>query len=97
MEPNTTMDQATNKKSHGALIGSIIIVVILIIGGIYVFKMTKKSYEAQQDIQAVQDLQAEDEVVQNLQEQSSSDDLDSIDSDLNATEFDSLDSDITIQ
>lgn len=97
MEPNTTMDQTINKKSHGALIGSIIIVIILIIGGIYVFKMTKKNYEAQQDIQAVQDLQAKDGVVQDLQEQSSSDDLDSIDSDLNTTDFGSLDSDITIQ
>lgn len=90
MEPNTTMDQATNKKSHGALIGSIIIVVILIIGGMYVFKVTKNNYQAQLDRQALEQLQAKDMVVQSFQSQSSSDDLDAINTDLNATDLNAL-------
>lgn len=33
----------TEKKSHGALIGSIIIIIILLIGGIYTWQMKVKS------------------------------------------------------
>ncbi|HPS21428.1 MAG TPA: hypothetical protein PLO44_01310 [Candidatus Paceibacterota bacterium] len=36
------------KKSHGALIGSIIIVLILIIGGIYVWQQKKNNVELNQ-------------------------------------------------
>ena len=36
------------KKSHGALIGSIIIVLILIIGGIYVWQQRKNNTEVKQ-------------------------------------------------
>ena len=41
MEPNnqTTIE---GSKSHGALIGSIIIIVILIIGGVYLWNKSKR-------------------------------------------------------
>ena len=39
------------KKSHGALIGSIIIIVILIIGGIYVWQSRIKEIELQKQLQ----------------------------------------------
>ncbi len=96
MEPNTTNNTIT-KNSHGALIGSIIIVVILIIGGMYVFKMTKSNYAAQQDRQALQQMQEQDAVVQSLETQGASDDLDSIDADLKATDINSIDSTTTVQ
>jgi uncharacterized protein HemX len=36
------------KKSHGALIGSIIIIIILIIGGVYVWQMKVKQMKLEQ-------------------------------------------------
>jgi sensor domain CHASE-containing protein len=40
------------KKSHGALIGSIIVIVILIIGGIYVWQSKVKDIELQKQLKA---------------------------------------------
>ena len=40
------------KKSYGALIGSIIIIVILILGGIYVWQARIKSLQVQKQMQA---------------------------------------------
>ena len=40
------------KKSYGALIGSIIIIIILIIGGIYFWQARIKSVELQKKMQA---------------------------------------------
>lgn len=40
------------KKSHGALIGSIIIIVILIIGGIYVWQSRIKDLKMKEQLQA---------------------------------------------
>ncbi|MEI7765037.1 MAG: hypothetical protein WCI93_00460 [bacterium] len=38
----------TEKKSHGALIGSIIVIIILIIGGIYVWQTKVKEIKLEQ-------------------------------------------------
>lgn len=40
------------KKSHGALIGSIIIIIILIVGGIYIWQSRVKSIEMNKQLQA---------------------------------------------
>jgi len=40
------------KKSYGALIGSIIIIIILILGGIYVWQARIKNIEVQKQMQA---------------------------------------------
>lgn len=39
--------EPTEKKSHGALIGSIIVIIIIIIGGIYVWQSKVKTLEEQ--------------------------------------------------
>jgi len=39
------------KKSHGALIGSIIIIIILIIGGIYVFQSRIQDMKTKEQLQ----------------------------------------------
>ncbi|HEY4502861.1 MAG TPA: hypothetical protein VJC14_00265 [Candidatus Paceibacterota bacterium] len=41
MEPNTQVEQKTS-GTNGALIGSIIIILILIVGGIYLWKVSLK-------------------------------------------------------
>lgn len=40
------------KKSHGALIGSIIIIIILIIGGIYIWQSRVKDMQMKKQLQA---------------------------------------------
>jgi flagellar basal body-associated protein FliL len=66
------MDQ--NKKSNGALIGSIIVIIILVVGGIYVFKM---------NIQKVKDTQKANEQINTANVLSSSDETADIEVDLN--------------
>lgn len=81
------MEPQTQKSSHGALIGSIVIVIILVIGGIYLFKSAKMDYEARQ--KAASQLY-EDEVANSLSNQNSSDEVSDIESDLNSTNLDNL-------
>lgn len=46
------MEPTTDKKSNGALIGSIIIIVILVLGGIYIWmSKTNMPTEVQEEVQ----------------------------------------------
>jgi len=54
------------KKSHGALIGSIIIIVILVIGGIYVWQQKTKNTINTTPTQESQDLQSNSNELNNL-------------------------------
>lgn len=63
-----------NKKSNGALIGSIIVIIILVVGGIYVFKM---------NIQKAKDIQKANEQINTANVLSSSDETIDIEADLN--------------
>ncbi|MFA6397450.1 MAG: hypothetical protein WDK96_01200 [Candidatus Paceibacterota bacterium] len=76
-------------KSHGALIGSIIVVVILIIGGIYFWNTDVK-----QALQEKQLNQQDEQLVQQLNTQGTSDELADIEKDLNDTQLDNLDQNI---
>ncbi|MEK7572568.1 MAG: hypothetical protein AAB493_01795 [Patescibacteria group bacterium] len=62
------------KKSYGALIGSIIIIIILIIGGIYVWQSRVKDVEINKQLQA--------EAINAL----TSDELNKLENDINATD-----------
>jgi hypothetical protein len=62
------------KKSHGALIGSIIIIVILVIGGIYVWQQKTKNDEKLKLLQQEQTMQ------------NSSDELNTLDQEINSTD-----------
>ena len=77
-------DQA-EKKSAGPLIAVIIILALIIIGGLYFLK-TRSS----QNIY-VPTVPVVDTVTESLNTQGNSDDLDSIEADLNATDLDNLD------
>lgn len=84
-----TIHMGTEPKSHGPLIGSIIIVVLLVIGGIYYYKTAKTQILQDQARaeQAVLDAQAQAEIIQI---QSDSDGVVDIENDLNETDIDSL-------
>jgi type II secretory pathway pseudopilin PulG len=78
------MDQ--NKKSNGALIGSIIVIIILVVGGIYVFKM---------NIQKAKDIQKANEQINTANVLSSSDETVDIEADLNNNaDMDALDTNL---
>jgi hypothetical protein len=72
-----------NKKSLGPLIAVIIILALIIIGGLYFLKerASQKVYPAVNN----------DSITESLNQQSSSDDLNSIETDLNATDVNNLD------
>lgn len=66
------------KKSHGALIGSIIIIIILIIGGLYIWQTKVKEMKLQQEQQ--DQLKAEALNSANMNE------LNSLEEDINTTD-----------
>lgn len=75
----------TEKKSMGPLIAVIIILALIVIGGLYFLKerSSQKTY--------VPIVEQSDGIVESLNQQGSSDELNSIEADLNATNLDNLD------
>lgn len=81
------MQSEPEKKSIGPLVAVVIILAIIIIGGLYFLKE-----RASQEIYSPTPTTEEDDsIVNTLNEQDSSDELDSIEADLNATDLDNLD------
>ncbi len=73
------------KKSSGPLIAVIIILALIVVGGLYFLKE-----RSEQNSYVPQNVE-EDTITESLMQQSASDDLDSIEADLNATNLDNLD------
>lgn len=73
------------KKSSGPLIAVIIILALIVVGGLYFLKerASQNTYVPESSVS--------DPITESLMQQSSSDDLDSIEADLNATNLDNLD------
>lgn len=84
-----TMHMGSEPKSHGALIGSIIIVAILIIGGVYYFNSAKMQI-AEERMRAEQAALEAEAQADELRQQSDSDNVADIEADLNATDVDAL-------
>jgi len=77
-------------KSTGAIVGSIIIIVILVIGGLYLWGKQITKVENQQATTPEQILSEPDQALDSLKNQSTSDEIKSIETDLNATNLDNL-------
>jgi hypothetical protein len=77
------MPVVEEKKSKGPLVAVIIILALIIIGGLYFLK--------QRASQPVYTPQTTDSITESLNTQSSSDDLNSIEADLNSTNIDNID------
>lgn len=84
------MQTQAEKKSAGPLIAVIIILVLIVIGSLYFLKerSSKESYTSPQT--------TGDPISESMRQQGSSDDLNSIEADLNATSFDNLDQGATV-
>ena len=89
--PNTLQDDSHAQHSSGPVVGIVIIVILLIVGGIY-FWFSAKNYENNQQPPTIQSGGETDAVVNQLNAQSSSDNISDIEKDLNATDLGNLDS-----
>ena len=107
MEPNNTqnptpvntpiqnmVDGARRDSTVGPLIGSIIIILIILVGGLYFWGSIIVDRKNEIESEAVLEEQSQDSEVEAITNQSSSDDADSIEADLNATDLDSADTEI---
>jgi len=74
----------------GATIGSVIVIVVLILGGFYLWSQKNANIEALLD----EPLPESDETLTALQAQSTSDNIESIENDLNATDLENLDAEL---
>lgn len=94
-----------NKSSIGSIIGTIIIIAIIVLGGLYFWGKRVEESRAKQNLIGETTTQAEnsstttteqDEINQ-IQQTSNSDDISSIEADLNATNIDDLDAEVNAQ
>lgn len=84
MPPLPPTFNSGQKKSHGPLIAVIVILLLIVIGGLY---FLGQRMNGDYGVPA----QTDDQITAGLQQQSASDDLNSIEADLNATNIDNLD------
>ena len=92
--PNTLREASVGQHSSGPMIGIIVIVLMLILGGYY-FWSTKVDEVQQADTPTTIQPGGETEAVVNqLEEQDSSDEIASIEADLNATDLEAIDSEL---
>jgi len=84
MPPMPGVGSVAPKKSSGPLIAVIVILALIIIGGLYFFKARMSEREAYAPA-------TEDAITESLNQQGTSDELGSIEADLNATDIDNLD------
>ena len=100
----TPVVQQKESKPMGALIGAIIVIILLIIGGVYIWSTKiQPKINAPENVQTVADdntvaLEASagepDTMIDTLNSQSSSDEVTSIEADLNATDLNSIDKEL---
>jgi FtsZ-interacting cell division protein ZipA len=87
-----------NKSSIGSIIGTIVIIAIIILGGLYFWgKRVEDSKLRQNMVTDNTDQTTQMDEAATIKSTSSSDDLDSIDADLNATNLDNLGSEMNVQ
>lgn len=92
--PNTLQDEVTEPSSSGSLIGVVIIVIVLVAGGIYFWSSTINQDSEENVLPTIQSGGDTDAIVNQLNEQGSSDEVADIEADLNTTDLESLDSEL---
>ena len=88
------MDQQ-NQSSIGSIIGTIIIIAIIILGGLYFWGKRVEETKMKQDLVSETDnTPKEQDEASAIKSVNSSDDLNSIEADLSATNYNNLDTEI---
>lgn len=86
--------EAPQTKSTGAIIGSIIIIVVLIIGGLYLWGKQIIQTETQTSLTPEQILSETDPALDSLKAQGTSTKITNIEADLNTTDLNNLDKEL---
>ena len=84
-----------NKSSIGSIVSTIIIIALIILGGLYFWgKRIEEAKNAQTTMTDTTTANAEQNEAATIRSTSSSDDVSSIEADLNATNLDNLDAEL---
>jgi hypothetical protein len=89
-----TQNNQKGENSYGPIVGIAIIVIVLIIGGIYLWFTAIERIEDEPQLPTIQSGGETDAIVNELNSQSTSDELLEIEADLYATDLESLDTEI---
>jgi hypothetical protein len=93
--------EETKKTGIGSIVGTIIIVALIVLGGLYFWGKRLEESKNVQDMTGqqnqVQTMSAEEQQLQSIRTTSSSDELSSIEADLNATNLDNLDTELNVE
>jgi hypothetical protein len=89
------VESATKDSTVGPLIGSIIVILLILIGGLYFLSSLISTKKTEIQVEQAQEEQADTLKVEEAAKQSNSDDVQSIEADLKATNIDSLDKGLT--
>jgi len=82
-------EETGNKSSVGPIIGSVVVVLVIVLGGIYLYGERLKDKINEEA--PVENIKAEDQATNSLEQQGSSDSLSEISADLQASDFNGLD------
>lgn len=88
-----TPEEGLDDGGAGPIIGSIIVILVIIAGGVY-FWLERTDNSAEIEALLNEEVPAEDNVLSGLQEVETSDDIDAIEADLEGTDLDSLDDEL---
>ena len=98
LTPKQNMHRPENKSSIGSIIGTIIIIAIIILGGLYFWGKRLEENKLKQNLVKESTTQTEEyNEAAAIKSVSSSDDLNSIQADLNSTKTENLDTEINSQ
>jgi FtsZ-interacting cell division protein ZipA len=90
------METQTNKSSIGGIIGTIIIIAVIILGGLYFWGKRIEESKIKQDLMAQDENVYESNEAAVIKSLNTSDDLNSIESDLNNSNLDDLGQELNI-
>ena len=97
---DNTLKQPGEEQSMGAVLGSIIVIIILLVAAFYLWNNRQEPVVAPEDVEtgvtADTVLQTPDTQTDSLQNQDTSDGLESIETDLNATDLNNVTEESTL-
>lgn len=85
---------SSSEKSFGALIGVIIIVAVLVAGGVYLWNRTVQEKGENEQLPVIQSGGETDAIVNQLESQGTSDEIDAIEKDLGTTDLEVFDTEL---
>ena len=92
--PNTPQSDNADKSAFGPIAGIAIIVIVLIVGGVYLWMTATDQDVDESQLPVIQSGGEAEAIVNQLNTQGTSDEIADIEADLNTTELENLDSEL---